>query len=73
MCLCLTLSEYSKEGTLAFESMDVFMNHVLDALQTHGALAVRVFPPDSGVLLSFSDRLATEVVCKSHSAYRALR
>lgn len=43
--------------------MDVFMKHVTDALQTHGALAVRVFPSDSGVLLAFADRLASEVVC----------
>lgn len=42
--------------------MDVFMNHVIDALKVHGALAIRVFPPDSGVLLAFADRLSNEVV-----------
>lgn len=39
------------------------MNYVLDALREHGSRAVRVFPPASGVLLSFADRIASEVVC----------
>lgn len=41
------------------------MNYVLDALREHGSRAVRVFPPASGVLLSFADRIASEVVCIS--------
>lgn len=42
--------------------MDAFMVLVLDALREHGSRAVRVFPPAAGVLLSFADRIATEVV-----------
>ena len=38
------------------------MGLVLDALREHGSRAVRVFPPAAGVLLSFADRIATEVV-----------
>lgn len=44
--------------------MDDFMNHVVDALTKHGAQAMRVFPPDSRVLLLFADRLANDVVRK---------
>jgi recyclin-1 len=42
--------------------MGAFMDHVLDALREHGARAVRVFPPDAGVLAAFAERIATEVV-----------
>ena len=42
--------------------MDAFMGFVLDALREHGSRAVRVFPPAAGVLVSFADRIATEVV-----------
>jgi recyclin-1 len=42
--------------------MDEFMGRILGALREHGARAVRVFPPEAGVLLSFADRLATELV-----------
>jgi recyclin-1 len=57
--LCLV---YSKEGKLGFEPMDEFINHILDAIRTDGSRAVRVFPPTSGVLPAFSERLAVEVV-----------
>lgn len=50
------------EGTLDFDAMDRFMEHVLSALQTDGAVAVRVFPAPSFVVLSFAERLANEVV-----------
>ena len=42
--------------------MDEFMAEILAALQEHGSRAVRVFPPDANVLVSFADRLANEVV-----------
>ena len=45
-----------------FEPMDAFMGFVLDALREHGSRAVRVFPPAAGVLVSFADRIAMEVV-----------
>ena len=42
--------------------MDEFIAEILGALQEHGSRAVRVFPPQANVLLSFADRLANEVV-----------
>lgn len=42
--------------------MDAFIGAVLAALKEHGARAVRVFPPETNVLLAFSDRLANDVV-----------
>ncbi|KAH8987590.1 exocyst complex component Sec10-like protein [Lactarius akahatsu] len=56
------LDNFTSEGSLNFEAMDAFMGLVLDALREHGSRAVRVFPPAAGVLLSFADRIATEVV-----------
>ena len=35
---------------------------ILAAVEEHGSRAVRVFPPDANVLVSFADRLANEVV-----------
>ena len=42
--------------------MDEFMNEIITSLEEHGARAVRVFPTEANVLLSFADRLANEVV-----------
>ncbi|KAI0267323.1 exocyst complex component Sec10-like protein [Gloeopeniophorella convolvens] len=56
------LDNFTSSGALDFEGMDAFMSFVLDALREHGSRAVRVFPPAAGVLLSFADRIATEVV-----------
>jgi len=50
--------------------MDAFMGFVLDALREHGSRAVRVFPPAAGVLVSFADRVATEVVRRYTSCPR---
>lgn len=47
---------------LAFDAMDEFMKHILDAVQKDGGIAIRVFPAESQVLLAFSERLAVEVV-----------
>ena len=60
----------SVEGTLNFDPMDAFMGFVLDALREHGSRAVRVFPPAAGVLVSFADRVATEVVRRHTSCLR---
>jgi recyclin-1 len=49
-------------NTLDFDAMDAFMAHIFSAIREHGSRAVRVFPPDAGVLLGFADRLANEVV-----------
>lgn len=45
------------------------MDWVLDALREDGARAVRVFPAESGVLLAFAERLASEVVSVIHATY----
>lgn len=52
----------SKDRGLAFDAMDEFMSLVLKAISEHGSRAVRVFPPEAGVLISFSDRVASDVV-----------
>ncbi|OCH87584.1 hypothetical protein OBBRIDRAFT_889675 [Obba rivulosa] len=56
------LDNFTSDGTLDFDAMDTFMTDVLDALTEHGSRAVRVFPPEARVLLSFADRLAMDVV-----------
>ncbi|EPQ50311.1 hypothetical protein GLOTRDRAFT_50733 [Gloeophyllum trabeum ATCC 11539] len=58
------LDNFTETGALAFDAMDILMTNVLEALRDHGARAVRVFPPESNVLLSFADRIAVEVVCE---------
>lgn len=44
--------------------MEEFINHILSALAENGSRALRVFPADSRVLLSFADRLAVDVVAE---------
>ncbi|EDR10470.1 uncharacterized protein LACBIDRAFT_248167 [Laccaria bicolor S238N-H82] len=50
------------DNTLDFEAMDEFMSLILDSIAEHGSRAVRVFPPSSGVLIAFAEKLAGEVV-----------
>lgn len=45
-----------------FDAMDAFITSVLAILKEQGSRAVRVFPPDAGVLISFAERLSNEVV-----------
>jgi hypothetical protein len=42
--------------------MDAFLSYVLGALREHGSRAVRVFPPQAGVLGMFAERVGGEVV-----------
>lgn len=56
------LDNFTKDGQLDFDAMDTFMGAVLSALKEHGSRAVRVFPPETNVLISFADRLASDVV-----------
>lgn len=56
------LDNFKEGDVLDFDAMDGFMAHVLGSVKEHGRRAVRVFPPDAGVLIAFADRLATEVV-----------
>ncbi|KAJ3549085.1 hypothetical protein NM688_g5218 [Phlebia brevispora] len=56
------LENFTKDETLVFDAMDAFMTNILSILKEHGGRAVHVFPPESNVLLSFAERLATEVV-----------
>jgi recyclin-1 len=53
---------FSSAGQLDFSPMDKFMSHILEAMEKHGALATRVFPPASRVLPSFADRIANDVI-----------
>lgn len=43
------------------------MSHVLAAIEDDGARAFRVFPRESGVLLTFAERVATDVVSRQSS------
>ena len=65
MELTQSIAIYRKEQQLDFDAMDSFMTEILAALREDGKKAVRVFPPSAHVLLSFSERLAVEVVCPS--------
>lgn len=56
------LDNFTPDGQLDFDAMDAFISEVLTALREHGSRAVRVFPPATAVLLSFADRLASDVV-----------
>ena len=51
-----------KDEKLDFDAMDSFITAILAILKEEGSRAVRVFPPDANVLLSFSERVANEVV-----------
>lgn len=42
--------------------MDAFIAHVLETFRQDAELAVRVFPVQAGVVLSFCDRVVTDVV-----------
>lgn len=47
---------------LDFTPMDSFIAHVLEAFKTDAELAVRIFPTDAAVVLSFCDRVVTDVI-----------
>lgn len=46
--------------------MDAFISGILTTLKEQGGRAVRVFPPDAGVLISFAERLSNEVVSETY-------
>ncbi|KAJ4490293.1 exocyst complex component Sec10-like protein [Lentinula aciculospora] len=56
------LANFTEDRRLAFDAMDDFMSLVLNAISEHGSRAVRVFPAEAGVLISFSERVASDVV-----------
>ncbi|EKM56816.1 uncharacterized protein PHACADRAFT_118808 [Phanerochaete carnosa HHB-10118-sp] len=56
------LDNFTKDEQLDFDAMDAFIANAMRVLKEQGGRAVRVFPPDAGVLISFSERLANEVV-----------
>ncbi len=58
----MALIKTRKDEQLDFDPMDTFITAVLAILQEQGSRAVRVFPPDAKVLLSFAERMANEVV-----------
>ena len=45
------------------------MTEIIAALEEHGARAVRVFPAAANVLISFADRLASEVVRRTSLSF----
>ncbi|KIP09764.1 hypothetical protein PHLGIDRAFT_126067 [Phlebiopsis gigantea 11061_1 CR5-6] len=57
-----SLDNFTNDEQLDFDAMDAFITTILATLREQGGRAVRVFPPDAAVLLSFSERLANEVV-----------
>ncbi|KAJ3966961.1 hypothetical protein EV361DRAFT_973375 [Lentinula raphanica] len=57
-----SLANFTKDRHLTFDAMDDFMSIVLKALSDHGSRAVRVLPPEAGVLISFSERVDSKVV-----------
>ncbi|KAH7101737.1 exocyst complex component Sec10-like protein [Auriculariales sp. MPI-PUGE-AT-0066] len=57
-----SLKNFSKESALAFDAMDEFMTHITHAIKSDGATVVRIFPPESRVLLNYADKVALEVV-----------
>jgi recyclin-1 len=56
------LDNFKSGERLDFDAMDEFMAHVLGVLSDWGSRAIRVFPPQSGVLISFAERVSVEVV-----------
>ncbi|KAL4253675.1 Exocyst complex component Sec10-like protein [Abortiporus biennis] len=56
------MDNFTQDRKLDFDAMDGFMNDVVNALRENGSRAVRVFPPEANVLVSFAERLANEVV-----------
>ncbi|KIY67488.1 hypothetical protein CYLTODRAFT_422518 [Cylindrobasidium torrendii FP15055 ss-10] len=56
------LDNFTEDNKLDFDAMDKFMGAIVDAVKEHGSRAVRVFPVASEVMLSFSHRVANEVV-----------
>ncbi|ESK87227.1 f-box protein pof6 [Moniliophthora roreri MCA 2997] len=56
------LDNFTKSDTLDFDPMDEFMGTIRGAIVEHGSIAVRVFPPESDVLVMFAERVANEVV-----------
>ena len=51
-----------KDEKLDFDAMDSFISAILTIIREGGSRAVRVFPPEANVLLSFAERVANEVV-----------
>ncbi|WVR07610.1 hypothetical protein IAU60_004652 [Kwoniella sp. DSM 27419] len=47
---------------LDFTPMDAFISHVLEAFRIDAELALRVFPANASVILSFCDRVASDVI-----------
>ncbi|KAI0665343.1 hypothetical protein C8Q78DRAFT_1118265, partial [Trametes maxima] len=50
------LDNFTKDAELDFTAMDEFIAEILATLEEHGSRAVRVFPPDANVLVSFASK-----------------
>ncbi|KAF8549297.1 hypothetical protein OG21DRAFT_1500508 [Imleria badia] len=64
-------ANFTKDNRLDFTAMDGFMSRVLAAIEEDGARAFRVFPRESGVLLAFAERLASDVLSEYISSLLA--
>ena len=53
----------SKDKRLDFTPMDAFVSRVLATLHEDGKTAIKVFPSEAGVLLTYTERVAGDVVC----------
>ena len=62
-CVLTSNGFCSKDKRLDFTPMDAFVSRVLAALHEDGKMAVKVFPPEAGVLLTYTERVAGDVVC----------
>ena len=47
---------------LDFTPMDAFIHHALETFRADAEMAVRIFPSQARVVLSFCDRVASDVV-----------
>ncbi|KAG7087379.1 hypothetical protein E1B28_013352 [Marasmius oreades] len=56
------LDNVNDSGQLDFDAMDEFVTIVRESILEHGSRAIRVFPPESQVLIMFAERVANEVV-----------
>ncbi|KAF9265076.1 hypothetical protein L218DRAFT_979323 [Marasmius fiardii PR-910] len=56
------LDNFNQSGQLDFDAMDEFVTTVRESILEHGSRAIRVFPPESLVLVMFAERVANEVV-----------
>ncbi|KAJ7212280.1 exocyst complex component Sec10-domain-containing protein [Mycena pura] len=58
------LDNFTAEEYLNFDAMHEYLDAIISAIIEHGSRAVRIFPPASDALISFCDRVASDVVAE---------